>query len=93
MHRKDRCFLGLRFWRFFEWFLGGFGEAKNLDFRIFCDVFSIYFLKRVSDQQNIAKKRAKSTEDTEKTWAADAGGPEAPGEDKRGVIRSQIRAD
>ena len=48
------------FWDFvFGSILGGFWEAKNLDFRTFFDVFSKSFLKRVSKRPKIAPSRPK----------------------------------
>ena len=45
--------------------LGGFGEAKILNFRMFFDVFSKPKLSCVSDGPKIAKKHAKSTADAQ----------------------------
>ena len=38
---KIACFLGMRFWRHFGRVLGGFWEARILDFRIFSIVFDV----------------------------------------------------
>ena len=42
---KFACFLGPRFWKGFGRVLGGFWEAKILDFRTFFDVFSMINFK------------------------------------------------
>ena len=47
--------------------LGGFGEAKILNFQVFFDVFSKPNLSCVSDRPKIAKKRTKSTADAQLT--------------------------
>ena len=40
--------------------LGGFGEAKIIDFHIFFDVFSMSFLKRGSEGEKIDQKCEKN---------------------------------
>ena len=45
MRSKIMCFLEDRFGRVLGRVLGGFWEAKNLDFHVFFDVFSKQVLK------------------------------------------------
>ena len=59
MRSKIVCFWGHRFGRVLGRVLGRLWDAKNLDFRIFFDVFSKSFLKRVSKRQKIAPSRPK----------------------------------
>ena len=46
--------------KYFGMILGGFGEAKNLDFRTFIVIFSKQILKDVLESQKIEKKTAKT---------------------------------
>ena len=52
---KFACFLEHRFWEDFGRVLGGFGEAKILDFRIFFDVFSKQNLEGILEGTKIEK--------------------------------------
>ena len=53
---KIACFLGHRFRMDFGMVLGGLGQAKILDFRTFFEVFSMSFLKSVSEEQKISPR-------------------------------------
>ena len=53
---KIACYLGVRFWMHFEWILGGFGEAKIINFRTFSHVF----WKQISNNVLEAKKIEKN---------------------------------
>ena len=57
---KIMCFLEYRFGRFLGMVLGGFWESKNLDFRIFLDVFSKQKSKCVLEAKKNEKKCKKS---------------------------------
>ena len=60
MLSKIACFLGHGFRRRFGRVLGGFREAKILDFHVFFDVFSMRncngFWIRKNDAQNVSKE-------------------------------------
>ena len=67
----------------FEWILGGFWEAKIINFRVFSHVF----WKQISNNILKAKKIEKNVEldGSYQILALDSGAPHAPGEKKRGV--------
>ena len=75
-------FLG-GFWKGFGRVLGGFWEAKILDFHAFFDVFSMSFLKSVSEEQKISPR-----DPTRRRMRKFSGGflwsPASWGEKKRG---------
>ena len=56
---KFACFLGPRFWKGFGRVLGGFWEAKILDFRTFFAVFSMQNFECNLEGQKKRKKRKK----------------------------------
>ena len=59
MHEKNAVFLAVRLGGFFKRVWEGFWEAKILDFRIFFDVFSKSFLKRVPEGEKIEPRSRK----------------------------------
>ena len=61
--------------------MGGFWEAKILDFRTFFIIFSMLILKSVSEEQKISTRGPKKVDDG--NLGLDSGGPQAPGERKR----------
>ena len=61
--------------------MGGGWEAKILDFRVFFDVFSKWFLKRAREEQKIDPRGPKNAEGA--NLVADSGCPQPPGERKR----------
>ena len=58
---KIMCFLEYRFGRFLGMVLGGFWESKNLDFRIFLDVFSKQKSNSFWKPQKIRKNTTRRT--------------------------------
>ena len=70
--------------------MGGFWEAKILDFRTFFNVFSKSFLKCVSKRQKIAPSRPKRRR-RQNFGAGLRWGGGSWGEKKRGVARSVLR--
>ena len=80
----------MRFQMDFGLVLGRFWEAQILDFRIFFDVFSKSFLKRVSKRQKIGPSTPK-TRRRRKSGPGFRWSPSSWGEKKRGVKRSGLR--
>ena len=70
----------------FEWILGGFWEAKIINFCIFSHVF----WKQISNNVLEAKKIEKNVEldGSYQILVLRSGGPHAPGEKKRGVQKA-----
>ena len=73
-------FFGTSISKVFYEVLGGFWEAKILNFRIFFDVFSMSFFKHDSEGPKIDPRAEQETESALRKLGS--GDPQAPGERK-----------